>query len=155
LLGAGSVYKWTVAIISANLRFGEGEVANRLVQIDIATGVTKPVAAGPGVKLFPAVLASGEVAYFRRDGATRGVFYASGKAGPSGADVRSPSWSADGARVVYSRYEMKFSPECEALEPESKLRTLCHGSIARIRSHWGTSRSDEKARQNDPPVDHG
>lgn len=92
-------------------RFGKGEVANRLVQIDIATGETKAVAAGPGVKLFPAALESGQIAYFRRDGATAGVFYANGKAGPSGADVRSPSWSPDGARVVYSRYEMKFSPE--------------------------------------------
>jgi len=88
----------------------EAQGETRLVQIDIVTGKAKPVAAGPGVKVFPSVLASGEIAYFRRD-KPQGVFYASGKSGPVGADVRSPSWSPDGTHVVYSRYEMKRSPD--------------------------------------------
>jgi len=56
------------------------------------------------------MLESGEIAYFRRD-KPEGVFYASGKTGPAGADVRAPSWSPDGTHVVYSRYEEKFQPE--------------------------------------------
>jgi len=85
-------------------------VETRLVRIEIATGETKPVAAGPGIKVFPAVLASGDIAYFRGD-KPEGVFYASGKSGPTGDDVRSPSWSPEGTRVVYSRYETKRTPE--------------------------------------------
>ena len=37
-------------------RFGHGEGDNQLFKIDIASGATAPVAAGPGVKLLPAVL---------------------------------------------------------------------------------------------------
>jgi Tol biopolymer transport system component len=75
----------------------------RLVSIDAATGKTTPVAAGTGVKISPAVLSSGQVAYVRSD-KPKGVFYADGKAGPAGADVRTPSWSPDGTHVVYSRF---------------------------------------------------
>jgi Tol biopolymer transport system component len=87
----------------------EGETT--LVQIDIATGKRAPVSASPGVKMFPAVLPSGDIAFVRRDPAVQGIFYASGKAGPKGGDLRSPSWSPDAARVVYSRYISKRSAE--------------------------------------------
>ena len=73
-----------------------------LQRIDIGTGNMTPVSAGPGVKMFPSVLASGQVAYVRRNTEGQGVYYADGKAGPAG-DVRSPSWSPDGRKVVYGR----------------------------------------------------
>ncbi len=92
-------------------RVGKGEGETSLVRIDIATGTTTPVAAGPGVKEFPSVLPSGETAYVRKRNATPGVLYASGKPGPAGEDLRSPSWSPDGAQVVYSRYTVKRSPQ--------------------------------------------
>ncbi len=92
-------------------RIGSSDGDTNLVQIDIATGKTTPVAAGPGVKVFPAVLGSGEVTYVRRWNATPGVFYASGKAGPAGADLRYPSWSPDGSQVVYCRQVTKRKPE--------------------------------------------
>jgi TolB protein len=78
----------------------EGETT--LIRIDIASGEATPVSAGPGVKIFPSVLPSGEVAYFRADGRAQGVFYAGGKAGPAG-EVRWPVWSPDGNRIVYGR----------------------------------------------------
>lgn len=90
-------------------RFGDEDGETKLVQIDIATGETKPVAAGPGVKISPAVLASGEIAYVRNDKSFHGVFYAGGKAGPAGEDLNSPSWSPDGANLVYSRYTNESS----------------------------------------------
>jgi len=43
------------------------------------------------------------VAYLRKDKTTRSVFYSSGRSGPSGA-VGSPSWSPDGAKVVYHKH---------------------------------------------------
>jgi Tol biopolymer transport system component len=92
-------------------RFGQGDGDNQLFKIDIASGAIAPVAAGPGVKLLPTVLSSGEIAYLRRDKAEHGVFYSSGKPGPKGSDLRSPSWSPDGAQVVYSRYVSKHPAE--------------------------------------------
>jgi Tol biopolymer transport system component len=77
-----------------------GETA--LARIDIATGEARAVDAGPGVKMFPSVLPSGEVAFLRADAQAQGVFYSTGEAGPVG-DVRWPAWSADGKRVVYGR----------------------------------------------------
>ena len=74
----------------------------RLVSIDIANGQGASLAGGPGVKMSPDILPSGETAYVRRDSRAEGVFYGEGRPGPAGA-VRSPSWSPDGARVVYHR----------------------------------------------------
>ncbi len=66
------------------------------MRIDVASEDATPMSAGPGVKIFPSLLPSGEVAYVRRDTQAQGVFYANGKAGPAG-DVRWPSWSPDGS----------------------------------------------------------
>lgn len=87
-----------------DFRFANNDGNDELLKIDIATGASTPLAAGPGVKLMPAVLASGEIAYLRRDKSASGVFYGSGKAGPAGDDLRTPSWSPDGKQVVYSRF---------------------------------------------------
>ena len=92
-------------------RAGTADGETNLVQINVADGKTTPVTTGPGVKEYPYVLSSGEVAYVRRQGPVQGVFYAGGKPGPSGSDVRSPSWSPDGTQVVYSRYSMNRTVE--------------------------------------------
>jgi TolB protein len=97
-------------------RFGGQDGETKLVQVDIATGEKKPVVAGPGVKLSPSMLASGEIAYVRNDKSSHGVFYGSGKGGPVGSDLKSPSWSPDGASLVYSRYlDERSSPEPKKL----------------------------------------
>jgi Tol biopolymer transport system component len=92
-------------------RFGSEDGDNQLLKIDIASGEARPGSAGPGVKLLPTVLPSGEIAYLRRDKTAAGVFYASGMPGPKGSDLRTPSWSPDGAQVVYSRFVSKHTPE--------------------------------------------
>jgi len=92
-------------------RFGSEDGEDQLLKINIESGEKTPVSAGPGIKLLPTVLASGEVAYLRRDETARGVFYASGRPGPKGNDLRTPSWSPDGAQVVYSRFVSRHSAE--------------------------------------------
>jgi Tol biopolymer transport system component len=92
-------------------RFGRQDGDDQLLKIKIDSGETTPVPAGRGVKLLPAVLPSGEIAYLRRDKTACGVFYASGGAGPKGNDLRTPSWSPDGAHVVYSRFLSKHTAE--------------------------------------------
>jgi len=92
-------------------RWGDQDGETQLVQINMQTGATKPLAAGPGVKLSPSMLASGEIAYLRRDKSANGVFYGSGKQGPKGSDLYCPSWSPDGGHLVYSRYKDTGSAE--------------------------------------------
>ena len=92
-------------------RFGSGSGDDKLMKVDIATGNATPVPAGPGVKLLPSMLPSGEVAYLRYDKTANGVFYGNGKPGPAGDDVRGPSWSPDGTQVVFSRFIWKHPTE--------------------------------------------
>lgn len=74
----------------------------RLVSIDVATGMSTDLAAGPGVKISPSPLATGEVGYIRKGGADAGIYYTSGKRGPLGS-IRTAAWSPDGKRVVFWR----------------------------------------------------
>ncbi len=78
---------------------------NQIFRIDAATGTKIAVTSGPGVKMGPGVLSSGEVAYVRVEGASAAVFYGAGKQGPSGTGLsrNPPAWSPDGTHVVYSR----------------------------------------------------
>jgi TolB protein len=88
---------WTYRV--GRLKKGE----TQLVSIDLAGGATGPVTTGAGVKMYPSVLPSGEVAYVRKDDyGPHGIFYGAGKPGPAG-EVRCPSWSPDGARLVYHK----------------------------------------------------
>lgn len=90
-------------------RVGKMDVDDSLQKIDLATGAASTLPAGPGVKEAPVPLTSGDTGYLRRDQPNQGIFYAGGKAGPSGADIRVPSWSPDGTQVVYSRFA--FTPQ--------------------------------------------
>ena len=74
----------------------------RIVSIDIATGESSQIEAGPGIKMSPALLRSGEVGFVRKDKDAKGLYYGEGKLAIPGA-IRSPSWSPDGSRVVYHK----------------------------------------------------
>jgi TolB protein len=74
----------------------------KLVSIDLASGTATPIAAGAGEKFAPTPLASGSIAYLRKDGDAPGIFYDQGQPGPKGA-IRSASWSADGRQVVFHK----------------------------------------------------
>ncbi|HTK35204.1 MAG TPA: hypothetical protein VL358_07980 [Caulobacteraceae bacterium] len=105
-------------------RVGKGQTDDVLETIDIRTGATAPVPAGPGAKTMPALLPGGRVGYLRQDAAGSGLFYSDGGHGPAGGDLREPSWSADGKQVVYSRFADSRSAEPTRLwsrNPEFQL----------------------------------
>jgi TolB protein len=93
-----------------NDRRGGWKGDDKLVKINISSGKATPEAAGPGVKLLPTVLPHGKIAYLRFDKMAKGVFYGMGTRGPAGSDLRAPSWSPYGRRVVYSRYVGGIKP---------------------------------------------
>ena len=76
----------------------------KLISVDIKTGASADLPAGPGVKISPSPLAGGEVGYVRKDKADPGcgIYYVSGKRGPQG-DIRAASWSPDGKQVVFHK----------------------------------------------------
>ena len=74
----------------------------RIFSIDVASGTTTDVPAGPGVKFNPSVLSANEIGYIRKDGDDAGIYYTSSARGPRG-QVRAASWSPDGSRVVFHR----------------------------------------------------
>jgi Tol biopolymer transport system component len=92
-------------------RVGNDPTEATLERIDVAAGTATMLEAGPGLKEAPFPLAGGDTGFLRRDGASQGIFYASGKKGPSGKDIRVPSWSPDGKQVVYSRFTSERRPE--------------------------------------------
>jgi hypothetical protein len=87
------------------------------------------------VKLPPAVLPSGEIAYLRRDEAVKGVFYGMGTPGPKGEDLRTPSWSPDGKQVVYSRFAFARPIEPVKVWSRNSKYDLYATELARNRPH--------------------
>jgi Tol biopolymer transport system component len=85
------------------------EETSQIFKVDVATGVTTPVSTGPGVKVGPAVLPNGEIAYIRTAVTGSAIMYASGKQGPAGADLwrDPPAWLPDAKQVVYCRIARK------------------------------------------------
>ena len=92
-------------------RSGMEDGETTLINIDIASGAATPLAAGPGVKMLPTILSTGELAYFRHDKTVTGVFYGKGRPGPAGDYLHCPAWSPDGAHVVYMRATAGHTPE--------------------------------------------
>jgi TolB protein len=92
----------TLANRMANLQAGAND--SRLASIDITTGISTDLPAGPGVKINPSPLPGNDVGFVRKDGGAAGVgiYYLSGKKGPEG-EVRAASWSPDGRYVVFHR----------------------------------------------------
>ena len=95
----------------------------RLVSIDVATGATTDVPAGPGREVQPVVPAGDDDRLHPQGrGEDAGIYYANGKRGPKG-DVRTAAWSPDGTRVVFhKRLTASADAVGEDVQPESRVR---------------------------------
>ena len=103
---------------------GAAEGNTTLVSLDVATLEQTTITAPPGIKLFPAVLNDGEIAYVRKDSDDRGLFVQLDREEGSAGLVRSPSWSPDGKRVVYHRFlSQNIRLVAKGVEPESRDMT--------------------------------
>ena len=81
----------------------------RLVSIDVITGASSDVTAGPGVKINPSPLAGNEIGYIRKDTDEAGIYYSSGRQGPRG-NIRTASWSPDGTHIVFYKRNTTTPP---------------------------------------------
>ena len=82
---------------------GAGGNDTRLVSFDIGGGASEEVKTGAGAMFNPSFV-GGTVGYIRKftQGPVAGIYYLDGRSGPKG-DIRSASWSPDGARVVFHK----------------------------------------------------
>ena len=80
---------------------GEARGSTQIVSIDLASNTRRLLTPGPGEKWSPHWLPDGRVAYVS-GGADGGVEFLSGAPGARG-EMRSPSWSGDGRRMVFYR----------------------------------------------------
>lgn len=115
-MSAEDTWKYRTKLLTPYQAGGESQ----LYRIDIRTGATVPITSGPGVKLAPSVLASGQIAYSRGDGATIELISGDGNVGPSGADIAPDpvAWAPNGQRVVYTR--QTFQPSSEPAKQWSR-----------------------------------
>jgi Tol biopolymer transport system component len=99
--------------------------SSQIVEIDVASGASKELTTGTGLKTNPQYLPDGTVGYLikatQNGGPEIGIAYSNGKRGPTG-NVRSPSWSPDGRQVVYYRFESKNRPQNMLLYSWDKSR---------------------------------
>lgn len=80
----------------------QAQIESQIVSVDLATGARQEHAYGLGLKVSPQFLSNDRVGYVLKGGAEPGIRYSSGPRGSSG-EVRNPSWTGDGSRVVYDR----------------------------------------------------
>jgi Tol biopolymer transport system component len=87
---------------------------SQIIEVDVATGATKPLSSGPGLKTNPQYLPDGTVGFLykasSKDAPNAGIAYTSGAVGPRGV-VRNPSWSPDGRSVVYYKLDLTNRPQ--------------------------------------------
>ena len=105
----------------------------RLVSIDVTTGVSTDLKAGPGVKMNPSPLAADDVGYIRKDTEEAGIYYLSGRRGPHGPDLRRimvPGWFS--GRLSQAPDHGASPNGAENLQPQSELRIDPHRELAGV-----------------------
>ncbi|NRR29604.1 PD40 domain-containing protein [Oxalobacteraceae bacterium] len=80
------------------------KATSQIVAIDVATGKSKELTSGPGVKLNPQFLPGGRFGYTTKSAQITGIMYSDGPK-PFPSNLREPSWNKGGHQVVYERID--------------------------------------------------
>lgn len=81
------------------------KIDSQIVSVDVASGARTEHTSGPGFKISPQYLSNGEIVYRRKGGPEDGLYSTvAGKAAVKIPGLRTPSWSADGQRVIYEKF---------------------------------------------------
>jgi Tol biopolymer transport system component len=78
-------------------------VDSQIVSVDLARGTRQQLTSGPGLKVSPQFLGANRVGYVMKSGPRMGLAFTTGNQGANG-EIRNPSWSPDGKRVVYQKW---------------------------------------------------
>ncbi len=89
----------------ARTSFLSARATSQIISVDIKTGERKVLTTGPGLKLLPQYISADNVGYLAKAGPNEGIGYTNGT--PIKRKLRSPSWSADGSKVVYEKQDWK------------------------------------------------
>jgi Tol biopolymer transport system component len=81
------------------------QIDSQIVSVDVASGERTVHTSGPGFKISPQYLASGEIVYRHKGGPREGLYStAAGKGVVKLDKLRTPCWSSDGRQVVYEKF---------------------------------------------------
>ena len=81
------------------------KIDSQIVSVDVDTGERIEHTSGPGFKVGPQFLSTGEIAYRRKGGAGEGLYSTvAGKAPVKIDNLRTPCWSPDGKKVIYEKF---------------------------------------------------
>lgn len=95
---------------------------SQIVSVGLANGIRQEHTSGPGLKVSPQFL-SGKIGYVMKTGPRTGLAFTTGNQGAEG-ELRNPSWSADGKRVVYQKWfseSWRQNQPLFSIDPEFEL----------------------------------
>jgi len=78
-------------------------VDSQIVSVGLANGIRQEHTSGPGLKVSPQFLSGNRIGYVMKAGRRMGLAFTTGDQGANG-EMRNPSWSPDGKRVVYQKW---------------------------------------------------
>jgi Tol biopolymer transport system component len=98
-------------------------VDSQIVSVDVATGARQEHTSGPGLKVSPQFRSENRIGYVMKEGPRMGLVFTTGDQGAEG-QMRNPSWSPDGKRVVYQKWSSESWRQNQPLfsiDPEFEL----------------------------------
>jgi Tol biopolymer transport system component len=98
---------------------------SQIVSVNLETGKRTVHTHGEGLKMQPQFLPAGRIGHTTKSAQTTGITYTDAAAASFPENMRSPSWSPDGAQVVYAKIDNTSRPQYQLLyswDAEFELR---------------------------------